>query len=382
MKVGIDKIAFYTPKHYLDLSDLARTQGVSEQKYHVGIGQEAFSVPAHDEDVVTMAAAAADMILDEEDIACIDTVFFATESGIDQSKAAGIYVHSLLGLKANCRVVELKQACYSATFALQMAVAYVRQFSDKKVLVIASDISRYALGTPAEATQGAAAVALLISSAPRVATIEGTSGLYTQDVMDFWRPNDHDTPLVDGKFSTQVYLKATQAAWLNYQEKNQVGFADFAYFCYHLPFSKMGVKAHQMLARLNGVAEDVRHLPAMAYGRSIGNAYTASLYLALCSLLDAKDDLAGALVGMLSYGSGCVAEFFALRLQEDYLKVRQKACHENLLRTRRRLSFDEYLHFWHRVDGFSSGNIEIEDSASGKYRLQAIRNYQRIYCKS
>lgn len=39
----------------------------------------------------------------------------ATETGVDQSKAAGLYLHPLLLLPRNCRIIELKQACYCAT---------------------------------------------------------------------------------------------------------------------------------------------------------------------------------------------------------------------------------------------------------------------------
>ena len=64
------------------------------------------------EDVVTMAASAAKRIIEDTKPDNIDMLLFATESSIDQSKAAGIYVHRLLGLSSRCRVVELKQACY------------------------------------------------------------------------------------------------------------------------------------------------------------------------------------------------------------------------------------------------------------------------------
>ncbi|MBK0296437.1 FAD-dependent oxidoreductase, partial [Bacillus sp. S34] len=72
-------------------------QGSGDVKYHVGIGQDAFSVPAPDEDIVTMGAAAAKEIVDRHGVEGIRTVLFATESGVDQSKAAGVFVHGLLG---------------------------------------------------------------------------------------------------------------------------------------------------------------------------------------------------------------------------------------------------------------------------------------------
>ena len=79
---------------------------------------------------------------------------------------------------------------------------------EKKVLVIASDVARYDLDTPGEATQGCGAVAMLISANPRLLEIDPEVGNHTEDVMDFWRPNYRATALVDGKYSTKIYLRA------------------------------------------------------------------------------------------------------------------------------------------------------------------------------
>ena len=116
--IGIHDLAFATGSRVLDLSVIAERLGTEIEKYTIGIGQERMSITAADEDVVTMGAAAAKQIIDRHGTEGIRTVLFATETGIDQSKAAGVYVHQLLGLPATCRVVELKQACYSATAAL------------------------------------------------------------------------------------------------------------------------------------------------------------------------------------------------------------------------------------------------------------------------
>ena len=123
MSVGIDEISFYTSNYFLDLRTLAEVQQIESDKYYTGIGQEKMSMAAPDEDVVTMAANAAQQVIDRVGVDCISSLLFATETGVDQSKAAGVYVHRLLGLNSNCRVVELKQACYSATAAIQMACA-------------------------------------------------------------------------------------------------------------------------------------------------------------------------------------------------------------------------------------------------------------------
>jgi len=126
MNPGIDRISFYTPHYYLDLKTLAEQRGVDPDKYRLGIGQERMAVPPPDEDIVTLAANAAWPLLSEIDLSSIDCLLFATESGVDQSKAAGLFVHGLLKLPARCRVVELKQACYAGTVALRLAATWVQ----------------------------------------------------------------------------------------------------------------------------------------------------------------------------------------------------------------------------------------------------------------
>jgi len=380
--IGIDKIGFYIPQYYVALDLLAARDNIDTQKFHQGIGQECFAMPPHDEDVVTLAANAAEPLLNDEDKAAIDTVMLATESAIDQSKSAAVYVHRLLELAPNCRAIELKQACYSATAGLLMARDYVAQHPHKKVLLIASDLSRYDMHSAAEATQGAAAVAMLIAANARIATLHAKSGCYMEDVMDFWRPNHCHTPLVDGKLSTLIYLRAAQRAYQDYQHQGGLPFEQFAQYCYHLPFAKMAVKAHQKLCRSYRLTPDYSRIDAgMHYSRQIGNSYTAALYLSLCSALDHRDDLAQKDIAMYSYGSGCVAEFFHLCIADSYLKQRRKAHHARQLRKRQRLSYEDYEAFWQRPDLNATETLTLPRYSQGNFRFSGIHHHQRCYTR-
>ena len=308
MLVGIDDINFYVPNLYLSLDVLARHRGENPEKYRKGLGQYCMSLAPLDEDIVTMGANAAHALIKNRDTTKIKSLFFATESAIDQSKSAGIYVHRLLGLHENIRVIELKQACYSATVALQMACALVARDPDQEVLLIAADIARYGLETPGEATQGCGAVAMHITANPRLLALHPEYGCYCEDVMDFWRPNYLEHALVNGKYSTQVYLKALRHSWKNYQACGGEPYTSLSWFCYHLPFSKMGEKAHRKLALTNSVSLSDQHIgdtlySSLLYNQYIGNTYSASLYISLLSLLENEDgNLAGQHVGLFSYG--------------------------------------------------------------------------------
>lgn len=379
--IGIERISFYIPRTYLDLSTLAQRSGADPDKFLNGIGQHKNAIPPHDEDVVTMAAEAAHPIIEACGSDGIDTLLFATESGIDQSKSAGLYVSRLLNLPRQCRNVELKQACYSATAALQMACGYVTRKPERKVLIIASDVARYDLDSPGEATQGAGAVAMLISATPNILTVEPVSGCYSEDIMDFWRPNYRKTPLVDGKYSAIKYLHALKHAWADYQDNGGRAFNDFGQFCYHLPFSRMAEKAQKHLATLNQAQMDRNHIKAgMTYNRDVGNCYSAALYLSLISMLETYDgDLADQAIGLFSYGSGATAEFFSGTVSADYKDYLFTQRHQALLHERTALGYEEYLEYWHAPDPQNGAETLIPQTGHGRYKLTKIDNHKRHY---
>lgn len=385
MKLGIENIGMYVPHTALDLQVLAEARGVDAKKYLQGIGQEIMAVPAPDEDVVTMGANAAVEAMKGVDPSAISTVIFATESGIDQSKAAAIYVHHLLGLPSNCRTVEMKQACCSSTSALHFAMASVALQPAKKVLVVASDIARYGLGSAGEPTQGAGAIAMVVSSRPAVLAVDTEVGYFTEDVMDFWRPNYLDEAVVDGKYSIKVYLNALENAWEEYKQQRRSRLEDFDHLCYHLPFTRMGLKAHLHLARheqaqLESSALQQQVAPSLEYNRLTGNAYTASLYMGLCGLLDQKDlDLANKRIGFFSYGSGCMGAFFGATVTAGYRNVLAGSDRAGMLARRRMLTLEDYeAYYRHELPGDGSA-YRTDRHATGLFRLAGIEGHRRLY---
>lgn len=388
--VGIDAIAFYTPHYYLDLRVLAEARGVDPNKYHTGLGQEKMAVIPPDEDVVTMAADAGSRVLKDVDLNDIDLLLFATESAVDQSKASGIFVHRLLNLPSRCRVVELKQACYSATAGLQMALPMLREDPNKKILLIASDVARYGLKSSAESSQGGGAVAMILSQNPRILAVEPESGFHTEDVMDFWRPNYREEAIVDGKYSCDLYLRLVQKTWEQYTDLSRRTFSDHTRFCYHVPVPRLVEKAHQCLAKFNGLpklsSEELNEQlgPSLQYGRVIGNCYTAALYLSLISLLEnTPNDLSNQRIGFYSYGSGCVAEFFSGVVQKGYQDRLKKNDHQKMLKNRQSLTEAEYTDFYNFRYPVDGGSLVInQHHQESRYRLAAIEEHKRIYEKS
>ncbi len=384
-KVGIDAITFYTPGYVLSLSELARVRGDVTDKYK-NLGQDKMSVTAIDEDIVTMSASAAKEVMKDIDKNDIGFLILATESGVDASKSSGMFVHKLLGLPSSCRVLELKQACYSGTGGLVLSLPFLQQNPNKKVLLIAADIARYSLCSTAESSGGAAAVAMILSTNPRILEIETSSGIYAEDAMDFWRPNYMQEPIVNGKLSCDLYMKFLCKCFDDYRGQGGAALDDIDYFCYHLSVPKLVTAAHKYLYQHshNKAIDNAliqKHIrDSSAYGKLIGNCYTASLYLSLISLLDnSSENLSGKRVAFYSYGSGSIGEFFSGIVQPNYKNFIGTSHNQSLIENREEISVEQY-ELWHQYSHITDGSkLSLPSLKKNGYRLARFENHMRIY---
>src|SRR5271166_371122 len=147
MQVGIESINIYGGKTFLDIRTLFAARKLDPGRFD-NLMMEKKSVGLPCEDPVTNGVNAARPIIDElseEEKHRIEMVITSTESGIDFGKSMSTYIHHYLGLNRNCRLFEIKQACYSGTAGFQMAVNFILSQTSKgaRALVIATDISRF-----------------------------------------------------------------------------------------------------------------------------------------------------------------------------------------------------------------------------------------------
>lgn len=387
MKIGIDQIGFATSNYVLKLDYLAEKRGIDPNKLSKGLLMKEISIAPLTEDIVTLGAAAVEQILTAEDKKVIDMVIVATESSIDQSKAASVFIHGLLGIQPFARSFEIKEACYGATAALDYAKLHIRQYPESKVLVIASDIAKYGAETPGEPTQGAGAVAMLISQNPRILEFNEDNVAQTRDIMDFWRPNYSTTPYVNGVYSTQQYLDCLKTTWNEYQKRHALTLGDFAAVCFHLPYPKLALKGLNKIMDKSLSQEEQRKLQenfekSILYSQKVGNIYTGSLFLGLLSLLENSENLkAGDKIALFSYGSGAVAEIFSANLVEGYEK--QLTSHRlEQLNQRQELTVAAYEElFFAEAQLDENGSAVFSGYDDQVYALVQIDQHQRKYIK-
>ena len=227
--VGIDDIATYVPKLYLDSGDMAQARGVPPEKYTKGLGIDKLSIPDAHEDAATMAAMAALKLMEKNNLQPkdVDFIHIATESGPDAAKPISCYVQGMLEMRYgkgsldHIGAPETKFACVGATYAMIDRLAYIASGWNRAPysIVIATDIARYELNSSGEPTQGAAAIALLLKENPRLLAYEPQfTGFGTVDDLDFFRPVERTTAVFNGQYSVGCYLRDMRIAADQYRK--------------------------------------------------------------------------------------------------------------------------------------------------------------------
>jgi len=341
MKIGIDKIGFYIPDQHLNLDILATARNIDPNKFKLGLMQSRFSVCSSHLNIIDMAIKSANSILSEQDFLAIDMLLVATESSLDYAKAAAVVVADKLNLKSSCLCLDLKQACFSLTAALQLAKNHINANPNAKVLVIGTDIAKYEPNTAAEATSGAGSVAILVSKDPKILQFTNKSVSYYEDVNDFVRPTGSKYPVVDGKLSVETYLKHFQICSALFL-KTYPGHINQTSFCLHIPYVKLAYKALYDILQIPLSAMN-RFLDSVKYNQQVGNIYTGSLYLHLigllenCPKLNIKEEIL-----LFSYGSGATSKLFSLKLVKGYEEHLNTTYHQKMLEDSRPITVEEY----------------------------------------
>ena len=276
--VGVDDLAIYVPKLYLDYKDFAEARGIDPQKLEYGIGIKKMAIADTNQDSACMAANACLKLMQRNHLhpEDIGRVYVATESSLDESKAMNSFVVGMLeqiygeGSFEHAGGIECKFACVSGSYALYDNANWIRaeENNGKAAVVIVSDIAKYDIGSAGEYTQGGGAVALLIKENPRLMAFDQKVASTTiKNEYDFYRPFGKETPLVNGSYSNLLYLISVRKAFDAYKEKAiKTGLVELKdgesitdhidFFAVHLPYRKMGEKALAYLLR-----HEWRHLP-------------------------------------------------------------------------------------------------------------------------
>lgn len=415
MTVGIETMNVFGGTAYLDVMELARHRNLDTSRFaNLLMKEKTVALPY--EDPITFGVNAALPLVeslspDEKDR--IELLITCTESGIDFGKSISTYIHHYLGLNRNCRLFEIKQACYSGTAGLQTAVNFILSQASPgaKALVVATDISRFMVveggeavtedWSYAEPSAGAGAVAMLVSDRPVVFRLDvGASGYYGYEVMDTCRPVP-DSEAGDSDLSLMSYLDCCEQSYLEYARR--VAGADyrqtFQYLAFHTPFGGMVKGAHRTMmrkllkAKPQEAEEDFKErvLPSLEYCQRVANIMGATVFLALASAIDKGHFPTAKRIGCFSYGSGCCSEFFSGVVTPEGQKRLREFGIEQQLDARSPLTLAEYdaLLLGNGLVRFGTRNVKIDPQLFARVRaahagrrhlvLTEIREFHRKY---
>ncbi len=413
--VGIEAMHAYCGAAYVDVMKLAVHRGLDRSRLeNLLMKEKAIAMPY--EDPISFGVNAAKPIIDalsDNEKSRIELVISCTESSFDFGKSMSTYFHYHLGLNRNCRLFELKNACYSGAAGLQMAMSFVLSQASPgaKALVIAADISRFYATEGgrgltedwsfAEPTGGAGAVAMLVSEVPFVFQADvGANGYYGFEVMDTCRPVP-DSESGDSDLSLLSYLDCCENAYREY-EKRVTGVdyrTAFGYLAFHTPFGGMIKGAHRNMMRKMAKADPAkieedferRVMPGLGYCRRVGNVMGATTALSLLSTIEHGNFATPQRLGIFSYGSGCCSEFFSgVVTSGGQGAVRRKSL-ATQLDQRVELPMGDYDNLLRGIGAvrFGTRNFEcdpailpqVRTSCSGRGRLllKAIKEFHREY---
>lgn len=266
-QVGISGLAIYVPPYRVDLKRWCEWSGAEWEKIEQVVGT-GFRLPGPQQSIYTMAANSVLRLIDAYNIDPCKVGYLAlgTESSTDNSAGAVIIKGMVDGalktlgspaLSRNCEVPEFKHACLGGVYALKSALRYLStDGAGSLAIVVSADKALYQRGSSGEPTQGAGAVAMLLTGDPTIATIDlneaGTASDYRG--VDFRKPLINrngtgaspefvDIPIFNGKYSTSCYVDEMEHALVNMYQKRNITATDYlrslkAVFM-HRPYHRM-----------------------------------------------------------------------------------------------------------------------------------------------
>lgn len=289
-----------------------------------------------------------------------------TETLVDKSKSTKTILMDLFPNNTDIEGATIINACYGGTAALLNAFLWVESdgWDGRYAIVVAADIAAYARG-PARPTCGAGAVAVLVGRDAPLAFNPRERATHAANVWDFFKP-DHtvEYPTVDGALSQVCYYQALEDVYTRLCKKLQGDFSCETpdYMVFHAPYNKLVQKSYARLYLLDarrrfasrdeeekkeatdhplspwldkpieetyndrGLESVLKTLSkesfkerlgdANAASQTVGNTYTASVFIGLASLVDrvgGRGELTpGKSMIVFSYGSGAIATMYRL----------------------------------------------------------------------
>lgn len=316
---GIIGYGAYIPRHRIKVEEIAKVWGADAPSYKKGLLLEEKSVPAPDQDTITMSVEASKSALKRAGInpRDIGAVYIGSESHPYAVKPSGTVLAEALGATPEVHTADLEFACKAGTEGMFIALSLVQAGAVMYGLAVGADTSQGAPGDALEYSAAAGAAAFIFGRDRMVAEVLETYS-YTTDMPDFWRREYQYYPQHGGRFTGDpAYFKHVTGAARGLLAKAKMKPSDFDYVIFHQPNGKFPLRVGELLGFDKKQIEQGWLVP------KLGNTYSGSSPLGLTAVLDIARP--GQKIMLVSYGSGAGSDGFVFRVTDRIDEVRDLA---------------------------------------------------------
>lgn len=319
IKAGIVTYGAYVPKHRIKVEEIAKVWGADAESYKKGLQLREKSVPAPDEDTITMSVEATRNALMRVpvDTKEIGAIYIGSESHPYAVKPSGTTVAEAIGATPDIHCADYEFACKAGSEAMFVALSLIKAGEMKYALAIGGDTSQGAPGDALEYSAAAGAAAFIMGSEDLVAVCEYTHS-YMTDTPDFWRREYEFYPQHAGRFTgNPAYFKHVIGSANAILKKSGMKPEDFTYVVFHQPNGKFPQRVGKML----GFTKE--QIAPGWLSPTLGNTYSGSSPMGLTATLDVSKP--GDKILMVSYGSGAGSDSFIWNITDKIEIVKDKA---------------------------------------------------------
>ncbi len=343
---GIVGYGSYIPKFRIKLEDIADVWKKDEEEILSGLRVKEKSVPAIDEDAITIGVEAGSRAFEMSGIHAkeIGCVYFGSESHPYAVNPSSSIAASYLGIGPNYFAADLEFACKAATAGMQVANSLINSGEIEYGMTIGADTAQGKPHDALEYTAASAGAAYILGNKKSeiIAEILTTSS-YTTDTPDFWRRDGMRYPSHFGRFTGEpAYFMHVISEAKKLMDESGLKPTDFKYAVFHMPNGKF---PRAVAKKIGFTSEQIA--PSLIVDK-IGNPYSASSLTGLAAVLDiAKPNEK---IFFVSYGSGAGSDGFIFQTTKNILEKQKKSTKvEDQIANKVYISYPQYLKNMHTL---------------------------------
>ncbi|HTW55017.1 MAG TPA: hydroxymethylglutaryl-CoA synthase [Thermoplasmata archaeon] len=310
MEAGIVSYGAYVPRYRIAPAEIGRVWGADGESTGQSLNVHRKSVPAPDEDTITISTEAlrTALVRGAIDPQQIGAVYVGSESHPYAVKPTATVVAQAVGATPNLTAADFEFACKAGTAAIQTCLGLVGAGMIRYGVAIGTDTSQGAPGDALEYSASAGGAALVIGRERVIAKVTGTLS-YTTDTPDFWRREGQRYPSHSGRFTGEpAYFRHVTECAHRMMERSGTTAKDYRHVVFHQPNGKFPQRVGKQLGFTD---EQMRYGLVTPY---IGNTYSGAALIGLANVLDHAGP--GERILMVGYGSGAGSDAFDLETTE------------------------------------------------------------------